>query len=105
MDTKELEKQYPRKSAAWKLCVKWAQFAGAQRAKLDGYASHVYNKRVASSLVYNVIAYINKGELANYKAYLLRHYPHEVTKELLAGYWDQFCEMEKVLVAEVLLAG
>lgn len=103
MNATELAKTFKKGSPEWRLTLKWAQYVGMQKSKLRGYQAHTYSKREASSIVFNVIAHINRGELRGYKDYLEKPIHNELTKSLLVRYWEEFCEAERLLVAEVTL--
>lgn len=99
MNAEWLEKEVPRNGPEWKLVIRWSHFIAKKRQGLDSSQRHTWNKVVVGAAMQQLVEHSKKGTISAYT----QNFSYEGTWQLLKEWWPEFRELERPLIAEIVL--
>lgn len=100
MDAKWLAQKVKKNGPEWKLAMRWANYVSKKRRVLPASDRHLWSKRHTQLGIQRLVDNINRGAVMAYTWDFDRGIR---TFNLMREWWVEFCEQERVLVAEVVL--
>lgn len=102
VDANWLMKEVKRGSPQWKVTTRWAMFLSAKRRALPSATRHSWDKTWTTVAVKDLVKAMKKGEVSSYSRNFNVTIPQWKTMQ---QWWQEFSERERVLLAEIVLAG